>query len=226
MKIKILALLLVAVMLLSACVSTAEPTTLLTDASGNPAADTTPTGNNEVQNGDGTTVAPSTDENDNTEPTVSNPENTDGATEDTTGNTNGGDSDVQTSQGSTPTETVEGPKDYEEYLAALTLFALSMEYPDFILEGIYTATAVSIAKNYDSAGIYTVFESGGMRMIFHVYPIGDERSDSGTRDLYAAEIGYAAFDQVDSLPEGLRTLEQSVYASKFSALSAISLFTH
>ncbi len=130
---------------------------------------------------------------------------------------------AQESQGETALE----PADtYEEHLAALTIFALSMEYPDFVLEGIYTSSAVAIEQKGNSEGIYAVFESYGEKYIMHVYPIDEERSEAMTRDLYAAELGYAAFDEVEKLPDGIAMLDEDVFTQLLKSLSGVSVFTH
>lgn len=142
---------------------------------------------------------------------------------------------VQTTEGTTenePTQTTGGATEivevriYEEHLAALTLFALSMEYPDFVLQGIYSGTSVSIENKMSSAGIYAMFESGGSSLIAHIYPIDAERTQPGTTDLYAAELGFAAFDFVESRDNSYSEISQDVYASLLAELSSISIFSH
>lgn len=126
------------------------------------------------------------------------------------------------------TQKPEEEKTYEEHLGALTLFALSMEYPDFSLQGTYTATAVTIANKEASDGIYVLFESMGEKFCVHVYPIAQERTEVGTLDLFAAELGFAAFDLLEEAPktEGLTALEAQSFSQLLSDLNSVSVYGH
>lgn len=87
--------------------------------------------------------------------------------------------------------------EYEKWLAAAMVVCISMEYPDFELEGIYTASATALADKFDSDGTYIIFSSGGTRMALHSVPLEAERSTAGTKDISTEAMGYATFDPVD-----------------------------
>lgn len=85
---------------------------------------------------------------------------------------------------------------YEQWLAAGMVMAISMEYPDFELLGIYAASETPVAYHATSSGAYVHFRSGGGEILIHSAPLDAERSVSGTTDLYTAQLGFATFDQV------------------------------
>lgn len=119
------------------------------------------------------------------------------------------------------------PKDYEKKLAALVLFALSMDYPDFRLEGIYMNSSAIDAEKQSDRGVYAVVDNGGNRFVFSAFPIDGERSEAGTTDLYANELGYASFTMTsDVLTEGMTLLEPAEYSQFLSELSGISILQH
>ncbi len=130
--------------------------------------------------------------------------------------------------GTEPTETSQPvPSDsriYEDYLAALTIVALSMEYFDFIPLGVFSYEKVSFDRKTESKGIYATFESEGSTWTAFVYPIEGERNESGTLDIYSTELGYAAFDLVESVPGGCTEIEQDVYAELLPELTGVSTF--
>ena len=74
-----------------------------------------------------------------------------------------------------------------------------------------------------SKGIYVSFESGGEKLIAHLYPLEEERAESGTRTAYCPEVGYAAFDIVGEVPAGLSTLSQSDYVALMETISMPSV---
>ena len=122
----------------------------------------------------------------------------------------------------------ETDKAYEEYLSALSLLALSMEYPDFQLQGVYAASRVSVENKSSSQGIYVLFESQGEDLCLHVFPIAAERNEAGSRDVFASELGYAAFDLQPEIPavDGLTLLEAKDYGELLSKLSGVALYNH
>lgn len=87
--------------------------------------------------------------------------------------------------------------EYEKWLAAAMVVCVSMEYPDFELEGIYAASATALADKFDSDGAYIIFSSGGTRMALHSVALEAERSTAGTKDISTEAMGYATFDLVD-----------------------------
>ena len=143
------------------------------------------------------------------------------------------DPSVAPQQNSTqPQNDVQTPDDrgsYEEYLSALTLFALSMDYPDFQLQGIYAASSVSLAQKTSSKGIYVFFDSMGESLCAHITHIEAERiSESGTTDLFANELGFSSFELMSELPDtnSLTLLDSKVYGALLSELTGISIFSH
>ncbi len=106
-----------------------------------------------------------------------------------------------------------------EQLAALSLYALSMEFPDFELQGFYS-------NGSRTDGIYAMFVSNGENLTAHIYPIGNERNTPGTMDIYATEVGYAAFDFVNGVDDNYTEIPQEDYVEQLSALSGVSVFSH
>ena len=146
-------------------------------------------------------------ENNSENPTNEQPSNDGGSTSQS--------SSQQTSQGQEPQEVAI----YEKYLAALSMYALVLEYPDFQLGTVYAASFVPMESKAQSKGIYVTFESGGMQLIAHLYPIEAERNESGARNVYSPEVGYAAFDIVSAVPDGLSTLSHDDYAAVMENIS-------
>ncbi|MBE6984463.1 MAG: hypothetical protein E7434_02395 [Ruminococcaceae bacterium] len=250
---KIIALVMLLALLLTACSQTSDATTAAPDAENGQSAATEQidteiaeeTTQNNADTGEiagGETEPQSSEGTSESEPA----QTTEGTTDTESVQTTEGTTDtepVQTMEGTTETEpeqttesepeqTTQGTSEpvevriYEEYLAALTLFALSMEYPDFVLQGIYSGTSVSIENKMSSSGVYTMFESGGSSLIAHVYPIDAERTEPGTSDLYAAELGFAAFDLVESRDDNYSEIPQDVYTGLLSEISGVSIFSH
>ena len=88
--------------------------------------------------------------------------------------------------------------DYEQWLAATMLVCVSMEYPDFQLEGIYTSSETTFEDKYSSDGAYIIFTSGGQKMAIHSVAISSERTAAGTTDISSQTLGYATFDVVNA----------------------------
>lgn len=112
--------------------------------------------------------------------------------------------------------------DYEKWLSAAQIVCVSMEYPDFMLEGVYAASSTSLENKSSSKGSYIVFTSGGERMAIHSLPLEAERSQSGTTDVSTEIIGYATFDRVDPASIDLSSMEMLV-VDELSELIAQSL---
>lgn len=125
-------------------------------------------------------------------------------------------------------QTPEPGKSYEEYLSALCLFALSMEYPDFQFQGVYTSSAVTIMNKASSQGIYVFFDSMGESYCVCAYPLEAERTESGSLDVFANELGYAAFDILTEQPDtnDLSPLDSQIFGQLLSELNGVSLYNH
>lgn len=87
--------------------------------------------------------------------------------------------------------------DYEKWLAAAMVVGVSMEYPEFELDGIYAASATSVADKKNSDGVYILFTSGGESMALYGVALDAERTAAGTKDISTEALGFATFDLVD-----------------------------
>lgn len=87
--------------------------------------------------------------------------------------------------------------EYELWLASAMVFGLSMEYPDFQLNGIYAASSTAIENKNDSLGVCILFQSAGTQLAVESKPLSTERTQAGSRDLSTALLGYASFDEID-----------------------------
>ena len=217
-SLNILALLLALVMMLSACAGKAPDT-----------GDSQAPADSEAQAeiGDNSIASEQNEENDAPAQSEGAEQENDSQQEDTQ------DPGTAPEQNSTqPQNDVQTPDDrgsYEEYLSALTLFALSMDYPDFQLQGIYAASSVSLAQKTSSKGIYVFFDSMGESLCAHVNHIEAERTaESATTDLFANELGFASFELMSELPDtnSLTLLDSKVYSALLSELTGISIFSH
>lgn len=119
--------------------------------------------------------------------------------------------------------------EYEKWLSATMVVCISMEYPDFQLEGIYAASSTELEDKFSSDGAYIVFTSGGSRMAIHAQALEAERTAPGTVDISSETIGYATFDPVDPDTIDFSGMEQ-VAVEDLSDLIAqsllVSIYTH
>lgn len=97
---------------------------------------------------------------------------------------------------------------YEQWLSAAMFLLLPREYPDFQLQGIYTASNTEISQSSQSLGAYIVFTSGGREIWIHSLPLTQPRTEAGVTDLYTAQLGHATFDRVEPGSVDLSALEQ------------------
>ena len=86
---------------------------------------------------------------------------------------------------------------YERWLAAGIVTAVSMQYPDFEIEGIYLTGETDSADRMQSGGAYVIFTADGTETAVQSMPLEAERTDAGTTDLYTRDLGFATFDVVD-----------------------------
>lgn len=91
--------------------------------------------------------------------------------------------------------------EYEKWLSAAMVVCVSMEYPDFQLEGLYTTSSTALEEKYDSDGVYIVFTSADTRIAIHAEALEAERTEAGTVDISTEVIGYATYDKVN--PESI-----------------------
>lgn len=87
---------------------------------------------------------------------------------------------------------------YEEALAANTVAAVYMLYPEFEIKEVYLTGETLISNKKDSAGVYVVFEQDGEQMTVHAASLEEERNESDTVDVYTIDMGYSTFDLVSS----------------------------
>lgn len=98
--------------------------------------------------------------------------------------------------------------DYEQWLSAAMIVCVSMEYPDFELDGVYAASSTTLEDKYSSDGAYIVFTTGGTKIAIHSRALENERTDSGTVDISSEMVGYATFDRVDPASLDVSSLEE------------------
>ncbi len=119
--------------------------------------------------------------------------------------------------------------EYEKWLAAAQLVCVSMEYPDFQLEGVYAASATSMEDKFSSDGAYILFTSGGNRIAIHSKALDAERANGGTIDISTEAIGYATFDKVDPSSINVSAMEKLAVEDLSELISQsllISIYTH
>lgn len=119
--------------------------------------------------------------------------------------------------------------EYERWLASAMVLALSMEYPDFELTGIYAASATALDQRADSSGAYIFFRSGGTDMAVESLPLAAERTETGTRDISAMALGFASFDEVSPADVPLDTMTELTMEALEETLSQsllVSLYYH
>lgn len=92
---------------------------------------------------------------------------------------------------------VQAEPEYELWLASAAMLGLSLEYPDFELDGIYALSATSLAEKAESKGVYLRFRSGGADCAIHCVPLEGERSEEGSVDLSSKAAGFATFDLME-----------------------------
>lgn len=119
--------------------------------------------------------------------------------------------------------------EYEKWLAAAQIVCLSMEYPDFQLEGVYAASATSMEDKFSSDGAYIIFTSGGNRIAIHSKALDSERTIAGTIDISTEAIGYATFDKVDASSIDVSAMEELALEDLSELISQsllVSIYTH
>lgn len=137
----------------------------------------------------------SSDTNTSTTDANTNSDNTQPVSESTTGET----LMVVQEEEAGPTVVITDKKQasYEEWLAAGTVVAVSIEYPTFDLKGIYLTGETALTDKQNSSGVYVVFDADGMEQAVHAFPLDKERTEAGTTDLYTMDLGFAAFEPVE-----------------------------
>lgn len=118
---------------------------------------------------------------------------------------------------------------YERWLAAGMVTAISMEYQEFEIEGIYLASETELKQFKDSQGAYVIFTSGGVERAIYSKPMDEERNEVGTKDLYTRNLGFATFDNiaVDSINrEQFQSIELGEIQELISQSVLVSIYEH
>ena len=119
--------------------------------------------------------------------------------------------------------------EYERWLAAAMVVCVSIEYPDFDLEGIWAASATTLEEKYSSDGAYIAFTSGGERIVIQASALENERTQKGTTDISTEVIGFASFDKVkpaDFSSTGLDEIKPEELSELISQSLLISIYNH
>lgn len=117
---------------------------------------------------------------------------------------------------------------YEEWLSAAAVTAVSLTYPDFQLEGIYTDSESDLNDHKNSKGVYLKFTAAGSDYTICAKPLDEERTEKGTIDLYEEKLGFATFDAVKSsdIPKDAKELPMKSLEKLIGKCSLVSLYEH
>ena len=88
--------------------------------------------------------------------------------------------------------------EYEKWLAATMVVAVSIEYPGFEDIQIYTESSTSLENKAESKGVYALVQENGKVIAVHSKPIPNERSEEGTKDISSQTLGFATFDPIEA----------------------------
>ena len=88
--------------------------------------------------------------------------------------------------------------EFEKWLAATMVVAVSMEHPGFENIQIYTESSTSLENKAESKGVYVLFQENGESVSIHSKAISSERDEKGTKDISSQVLGFATFDQIDA----------------------------
>lgn len=83
---------------------------------------------------------------------------------------------------------------YEHWLAAAVVTGISLQYFDFEIQGIYYESEQPLEQAEQSLGVTVVFTGDGQELMIQSRPLTQERTEAGTMDLHAADLGFATFD--------------------------------
>lgn len=119
--------------------------------------------------------------------------------------------------------------DYEKWLAAGMVAAVSMQYPDFEVSEIYLASSVEINEKSKSQGVYIVFHTDSQTIALHSEPLENERTEEGSVDLYTRDLGFATFDKVNIEEidvSGFDTVSMESLEDRISQSVLVSVYEH
>ncbi len=96
-----------------------------------------------------------------------------------------------------PQDRIEGT--YEQWLAAASVQATTVfTYPGCEVMAVYALSETPFENKMESKGIVLHIKDGDMNIWIKSEPLEMERTETGTRDLKAAGIGYNTYEEVDS----------------------------
>lgn len=174
-------------------------------------------------------VSQKTEENETAKESDVRPDQTDsGKTDDSktnekTENSNQTEESEQTNKEEPPIEVTERIEaTYEEWLAASMVVAMSLHYGDFEISEIYLTGETDLLKKQESTGCFIVFAAEGTQIILQSKPLAEERTEAGTFDLHANNIGFATFDRIDSVLGSVEKYKQ-ITVTELEELIAQSL---
>lgn len=105
--------------------------------------------------------------------------------------------DNQTGPAPQYTEQVRAEAPYEHWLAAAVLTGISMNSPEFQLEGIYIASETDAGSPMDSQGVYVTYTADGTERCVYSRPLRQGRTEEpGTRDIEVGGFGMATYEEV------------------------------
>lgn len=86
---------------------------------------------------------------------------------------------------------------YERWLAAAMMVSLPFNYSDVEIQHIYYVSEHEMEDKMESEGVYMVFTSEGDTHCIYCKPLSEQRTESGTCDLYTEDLGFASYEEVD-----------------------------
>lgn len=119
---------------------------------------------------------------------------------------------------------------YEQQLAVACASVLPFCFPGMSDFRIYIASETDARDCSASLGVRMVVQESGKTYTVHAYPIDEQRTQTGTRDVYCPALGYAAFDiyEGEQLPanEKWREVPYNVTDSLSGIVTGTRLYEH
>lgn len=146
---------------------------------------------------------------------VENTGNVEGETEQGEGQDNSGEGSENTGNNGNSIGTVEKAEaSYERWLAAAMMVSLPFNYSDVEVQHIYYVSEHEVEDKMESEGVYMVFTSEGDTYCIYCKPLSEQRTESGTCDLYTKDLGFASYEEID---------ENSINADDYEEIDVDSL---
>lgn len=118
---------------------------------------------------------------------------------------------------------------YEKWLAAAMVTAVSMQYADFTIDGIYLTGETDVASKENSQGAYVMITSGDEQIVIQSKPLEEERVETKTIDLYTRDLGFSTFDTVDAVSMDMSSFQEITMDDLGELISQsllVSLYEH